>query len=220
MTPTTSKLLVGLLVLGAAAGCRRPAPQPPDAAEPLEPPSLTFTKDRKDLLFTYVDAEGKLRDVDDASKVPEDRRKQVLVRDLSRRAEEVKADQYVYVADLTREVAGAWPHAVVSRYGIDRSIRDGDFVAVDEGDAGPAPGVVVYGTSWCGACGQARSWLRSRGVAFADKDVEKDERANAEMQRKLKRANIPFGGVPVIDVGGQLMLGFDPSRLEALLKGT
>ncbi len=206
------------LVLGfVVVGCTRSSSSAPDAGPPAAPPEVVFDKDRKDLLFTYVDAEGKLHDVDSADKVPEDRRKQVLVRDLSKGAEELKADQYVYVADLTREENGAWPHAAVSRYGVDRSIRDGDFQAVDEPDDG-GHRVVLYGTSWCGACAQARAWLKANGVPFADKDVEKDERAAAEMQRKMRRANMAFGGVPVIDAMGELMLGFDERRLAKLLK--
>lgn len=211
--------LPALTLLLLLAGCRR-AGGPPDAAEPLAPPKLTFARDRTDLIFTYVDAQGALRDVARAEDVPEDRRRVVLVRDLSRRAEELKADQYVYVADLTREENGAWPSAVVGRYGVERSIREGDFAPPeDPGDAGEAR-VVVYGTAWCGACAQARSWLKQRGVPFVERDIEQDGRAAAEMRGKMKRAGIPFGGVPVIDVGGRLVLGFDAGQLERMLQGT
>lgn len=209
--------ILPMLLIFSVAACRRGGA--PDAGEPAAPPKLSLAKDRKDLLFTYVDAEGKLHDVDAADKVPEDRRKQVLVRDLSKGAEEVRADQYVFVADLTREDNGAWPYAVVSRYGIEKSIRAGDFAFVEEPDDG-GQRIVLYGTSWCGACAQARSWFRARGIPFADKDIEKDPRAAAEMQHKMRRANLPFGGVPVIDLRGELMLGFDEARVAQLLKDT
>lgn len=208
------------VVLAASTGCRK-SPGASDAGEPVGPPRLELAKGRDDLLFTYFDADGKLHDVNAADKVPQDRRKQVLVRDLSKRAEEVKADQYVFVADLTREEGGTWPYAVVSRYSVDRSIRIGGF-AGDDGDDGDDAGVrrvVVYGTSWCGACAQARSWLRSHKVPFADKDVEKDPRAAATMQRKVERAGMALGGVPVIDVMGTLVLGFDERQMERLLAG-
>lgn len=38
------------------------------------------------------------------------------------------------------------------------------------------------------------------------------------MARKMKRAGMQLGGVPVIDVRGKLMLGFDPNELERLLR--
>jgi glutaredoxin len=214
-TRSTVPLLLTLLLASCRSSGRlvdAGAPEPPT------PPELSLETDRKDLLFSYLDQDGKLRDVDSADKVPVDRRKQVLVRDLSKRAEEVKADQYVYVADLTREENGAWPYQVMSRYNIDRAVRDGDFVADEGADDGGEKRVTLYGTSWCGACAQARSWLRARGISFADKDVEKDPKAQAELARKVKRAGVPLGGVPVIDVGGKLLMGFDAKALERLLQ--
>jgi hypothetical protein len=76
-------------VLLAAATCSRGTVAPDAGASWVaEPPALTLTRYRTDLLFTWIDLEGKLHDVDSARKVPEDRRKQVLVRDLSKRPEE------------------------------------------------------------------------------------------------------------------------------------
>ncbi len=211
-------LLISLL-LGVVTCSRRSAAPDAGASEVAEPPTLTLTPDRTDLLFTWIDLEGKLHDVDSAQKVPEDRRKQVLVRDLSKRPEELRADQFVYVADLTKEEDGGWRYAVVSRYASERSLKGGDFGAeLAAGDGGEAR-VTLYGTSWCGACAQARKFLRSRQIAFADRDVEKDPAAQAEMVRKAKAAGLQIGGVPVIDVGGQLMLGFDPKELERRLSG-
>ena len=210
-----------LVLLAALSSCKK-SDSKPDAGSSAaaELPRLLLSKERKDLLFTFVDGEGRLRDVDAVEKVPEPQRKQVLVRDLSKPPEELKVDQYVFVADLTREENGAWPYTVVSRYQVDRSLKEGDFVA-DEGDFDDAGErmVVVYGTAWCGACQQARSWLTKRGIPHLDKDVEEDPKAQAEMTRKMKRAGMQFGGVPVIDVRGKLMLGFDPKELERMLSG-
>ena len=205
-----------LAALAVLCACHKVAPA--DAGTATPPAPLVLSKERKDLLFTFVDEQGKLRDVDSFEKVPPSRRRQVLVRDLSKNADELKADQLVYVADLTREEGGAWPYLTVSRYGVDRSIRDGDFGSAGEDEDG-GQRVVLYGTSWCGACAQARAWLRGHRVPFADRDIERDQRAAGEMQRKLKQANLPFGGVPVIDVKGELMLGFDERRLASLLSG-
>lgn len=208
-----------LLLLVLASCTRKPATPLP--AEPSEPPTLDLSGDRTDLLFTWVDADGKLHDVDAADKVPVERRKQVLVRDLSKSPDEVQADRYVFLADVSREEGGFFRYVVVSRHAMDRSLRQGDLVADQEHEAdGGRPEVVLYGTSWCGACVQARKWLREKGIVFADKDVEKDERAQAEMARKARRAGLQFGGVPVIDVRGRLLQGFDPAEIERLLAGS
>lgn len=218
MRPVLALLALALL----APACAKKDSTQADAGSRgvvAELPKLVLTKERKDLVFSFVDEEGKMRDVDSAEKVPESRRKQVLVRDLSKPPEELKTDQFVFVADLTREEEGAWPYTVVSRYQIDLSIKEGGFVAEEDDldDAGERR-VIVYGTSWCGACAQARSWFDKQGVPYVSKDVEEDPRAQAELNRKMKRAGMQLGGVPVIDVKGKLLLGFDAAQIERLLR--
>ena len=79
------------------------------------------------------------------------------------------------------------------------------------------PVVTIYGTSWCGACRAARQYLTERKIPFADKDIEKDPDAARELAAKAAKLGIPTDRVPVIDVRGRLLLGFDQARIEALL---
>jgi glutaredoxin len=83
--------------------------------------------------------------------------------------------------------------------------------------AGGPPVVTVYGTSWCGACRAARQYLTERKIPFADKDVERDPAAARELADKASKMGVPTDRVPVIDVRGRLLLGFDRARIEALL---
>ena len=78
--------------------------------------------------------------------------------------------------------------------------------------------VVLYTTTWCGFCKKAKAFLKKRGVAFVERDVEKDPGANEELAEKAARAGVRPGGVPVIDVRGTLVIGFDQAKLERLLK--
>src|SRR5262249_9099715 len=77
------------------------------------------------------------------------------------------------------------------------------------------PVVTIYGTSWCGACRAARSYFSSRKIPSADKDVERDAAAARELAEKAARAGVPTDRVPVLDVRGRLLLGFDRARVEA-----
>ena len=77
--------------------------------------------------------------------------------------------------------------------------------------------VVVYGTSWCGWCRRTTEFLTARGVAFVEKDIEHDPVAAAEVARLRRRAGIRSAAVPVIDVGGTIILGYDVPRLKAAL---
>jgi glutaredoxin len=84
-------------------------------------------------------------------------------------------------------------------------------------DPSQVPVVTLYGASWCGACKQARAYLRSRRIPFADKDIERDQAAARELGEKARRLGVGADRIPVLDVRGRLLIGFDKERLEALL---
>jgi glutaredoxin len=77
--------------------------------------------------------------------------------------------------------------------------------------------VVIYGAEWCSACHDAAKYLRSKGIAYVDKDIEKDPGAAQEMQQKLARNGLNGGSIPVIDVRGKVMVGFNPAEIDAAL---
>jgi glutaredoxin 3 len=84
----------------------------------------------------------------------------------------------------------------------------------------PTPGaavVILYGTSWCPACKAARQYLSERKIPFADKDIERDANAARELREKAARLGVPADRIPILDVRGRLLIGFEKSRLEALL---
>ncbi len=60
-------------------------------------------------------------------------------------------------------------------------------------------------------CGQAKEFLSQRGVAFTEKDITKDSSAFEE----LERLNVLT--TPVIVVDGEVVIGFNRTRLEELL---
>jgi glutaredoxin len=77
--------------------------------------------------------------------------------------------------------------------------------------------VVIYGAEWCGACHEAARYLRRKGIPYVDKDVEKDPAAAREMQQKLAKSGLHEGSIPVIDVRGKVMVGFNPAEIDAAL---
>lgn len=83
---------------------------------------------------------------------------------------------------------------------------------------GEACTITVYGSPACGYCVRAKEFLKSKGIAFVDKNVNEDKAAGAEMREKCKQAGLQGGGIPVIDVCGDVMQGFDQAKLESLLK--
>ena len=57
-------------------------------------------------------------------------------------------------------------------------------------------------------------------MPFVERDVEKTPGAQAELRKKLQQARVQGGGVPVLDWGGELIMGFNKPRMEQLLKAS
>ncbi len=74
--------------------------------------------------------------------------------------------------------------------------------------------VKVYSTPTCPYCVLAKDYLSSRGVKFVDHDVSKDRPKAIEMIRKSEQT-----GVPVIEINGEIIVGFDRARIDDALEG-
>ena len=72
--------------------------------------------------------------------------------------------------------------------------------------------MILYGADWCGACRRAKAWLDKRGIAYDERNVD-EPRWKREMYAKAGR-----GGIPVIDVDGSVIRGFNPQRLAQLIE--
>ena len=78
--------------------------------------------------------------------------------------------------------------------------------------------VILYTAPWCGFCKKAAAHLRQKSVRFVERDIDRDRRAAVELSRKLRQAGLSGGGVPVLDIGGTLIIGFDQQRIDRLLE--
>ncbi|MEN2777161.1 glutaredoxin family protein [Acetivibrio clariflavus] len=72
--------------------------------------------------------------------------------------------------------------------------------------------VKVYSTPTCPWCTKAKEYLKSKNVDFEDIDVSKDLNAAAEMIRKSGQR-----GVPVLDIDGNIIVGFDQRAIDRLI---
>jgi len=72
--------------------------------------------------------------------------------------------------------------------------------------------VKIYSTPTCVYCRMAKEFFREHDVAFTDYNVAEDAEKRDEMINRSGQM-----GVPVIDVDGQLIIGFDKARLMQLL---
>jgi glutaredoxin-like YruB-family protein len=74
--------------------------------------------------------------------------------------------------------------------------------------------VIIYSTTWCAFCKTEKQYLDSKGVKYTVKDVEEDKAAYEELMSKNGGA---FQGVPVTDIAGELVLGFDRRKIDELI---
>ncbi len=86
------------------------------------------------------------------------------------------------------------------------------------GTAAPTK-VIAYVSTTCPVCAKALAYLKSRGIPFEAKTVDTDSDAAHELARKAAAAGMTVRGVPVFDIGGKLVAGFDPATIERLLGG-
>jgi serine protease Do len=74
------------------------------------------------------------------------------------------------------------------------------------------PEVVIYTTPTCTYCAAAKRWFKDHGVSYTEYDVSRDPVRAAEVYRLTGQ-----GAVPVIRVGQQVLVGFDPLQLAKLI---
>ena len=76
----------------------------------------------------------------------------------------------------------------------------------------PQPKVIVFSTPTCSYCNMAKQYFRQKNVRFTDIDVSRDQSAARDMVRRSGQM-----GVPVIDIGGKVIVGFNRPKIDQML---
>jgi len=74
--------------------------------------------------------------------------------------------------------------------------------------------VIVYTTPTCPYCDMAKQYLDQKGVKYESIDVSTDSARAQEMIDKSGQM-----GVPVLDINGKVIVGFDKGAIDAALGG-
>lgn len=75
-----------------------------------------------------------------------------------------------------------------------------------------ARGVIVFSSPTCVWCTRAKTYLAGRGVQFREVDVSRDPVAARDLVRRTGQM-----GVPVIEIGGRYIVGFDQNQIGGAL---
>jgi glutaredoxin len=229
-----SMLLSFVALAPLAAGCKK------NGEAVAEASAVTpVVKDTTEgLQLTWIDDKGEFHVEQRVTDVPPGSRDVVRVRVLEP-ATDPGGDR-VFVADLRNAGPdGTYPVKAVPRSELEdlavaRRTKSGTAVlapkgaasgaasagaggAPNPGDVAERPAVIIYGASWCGPCHQAAAYLKKKGVAFVEHDIEQDSVSAHEMQAKLAKAGMHGGSIPVLDVRGHILIGFDARAVDQAL---
>ncbi len=229
------------------AGChKQPAPQPSDETGAVpelgQLPPLEVKDDTPNLLLTWIDDKGDFHVVQKPADVPKESRDPVRVVITTR---EEGTGKLVYVSNLNEVTPtgsyrvktltrAAWDELGAGKRKARLEALAPSAVAPPADSAPPNPGsdiagapkkpiatgvsATIYGASWCKPCHDTARYLKQRGVTVIDKDIEENEVAAAEMRQKLARAGRTGSSIPVIDLMGQILVGFSPLALDQAIE--
>lgn len=72
--------------------------------------------------------------------------------------------------------------------------------------------IKIYTTPTCPYCRKAKEYFRSLGLEFKEVDVTKNPREDELMVKKTGQM-----GVPVIEIGNKIVIGFDKAKIDRIL---
>ncbi|OQX67979.1 MAG: hypothetical protein B6A08_12400 [Sorangiineae bacterium NIC37A_2] len=220
--PQATLILVALG--GSVSACRSESSEATKDAAPIAPKS-TLDVDLNDpnLAFVWVDKEGNFQTTTDRNEIPDGSKdpvrilglsegnidpSRVIVTNLAAGGDKAKArtmsrDEWESQGKALRQarVDAARPRPVQRE-----EVQEGALSAI------------IYGASWCKPCHMAEEYLKMKGVRVTMKDIEEEPGANAEMRQKLSSAGLSGASIPVLDVGGTILVGFSTSAVDRALE--
>jgi glutaredoxin len=207
-------------------GCpQQDAKESPDG-EVCEFEKLSITDEADHFLFTCLMADGSFETVEKIADVPAEARDQVIVIDTRLSPKKRRSSKIIYVADLTQKREDeTYSCRPVSRFKFERDLlrEPGNSSNVLPPECrnlvdSPKDRVIVYSTVWCGVCKATTEFLKKAGIPYEEKDVEKTAGAQHELACKALKTGKRINGVPVLDIAGTLLLGFDRDDILKLSK--
>lgn len=170
-----------------------------------KPANLNNSVSNKNLIF-YYSQNNETKVITDYLKIPDEFKSSVMIVDKTLSPEQRMANKYVYVGDLTKIENDKIPYKIITRKEYEDLFK---------------PKITIYTTKSCPVCKQLTEYLDTKKVEYINVDVEENYEGQKELIIKAKQSDMSIQGVPVIDLNGKLVMGFDKDLIEKYLnKGT
>jgi glutaredoxin 3 len=155
--------------------------------------SLGVEHAAKRLYYQFVDARGRVRFVERLSDVPEQWRERVGFVEM-----DTPPPLSPMMAKATRD----------ARYsGLAKKVRQQQLAS-----RRASTQVVLYSADWCGWCKKAKSHLDAKGINYVVRDIDDSKYLNELVAKTGQK------GIPVLDVGGRIVTGFNAQRYDQLIR--
>ncbi|MEO0366918.1 MAG: glutaredoxin family protein, partial [Pseudomonadota bacterium] len=102
--------------------------------------------------------------------------------------------------------------AIAIEYGPDKLSRSAQRALARNFNPSGEPVVVMYATESCGYCRKAERYFRERGIAYLERDIEKDPSARRDFETLVGT------GTPLLFHGYERMVGFDERKVKRKLR--
>ena len=75
--------------------------------------------------------------------------------------------------------------------------------------------VIIYSAPWCAFCKTEKQYLEHLGVEYTERDIESSQEIMDEL---LQKVGGEASSVPVTDIDGVIVRGFDRAKIDATLR--
>jgi glutaredoxin len=201
-------LACNVIETGSAPGAPSGSAAPADAVEPAAaapPPGSDLTSlgpgAETRIYYHFIDDRGSVRFVERLQDVPEAWRDRVGYLELD-------SAPPLSPGDAQRVRDERYARANPNRFGRAGVSSGAGSTATDRSGA---PSVLLYYADWCGYCKKAKRHLDGKNVEYELLDVDRPDIKQELVQKTGQR------GIPVIEVNGRIMKGYNAQRLDQML---
>lgn len=190
---------------------------PKTSESPKKPALPKVTDSSNHLLFSWFE-ENEAQTATNIADIPDNVKKEVRVQDLKVPPEK-RDPRWLFLVDLTKKNKnGRYSVSAVERAKYEMK-RHPPIPKIEKGtsDSKTAASVVMYATPYCPHCKTARRWLLEQKIPYKEIDVNKDTAAAAALAQKGQAQGVPTSGVPMFEINGRLIPGFDPAAIKKAL---
>lgn len=179
------------------------------------PSPLKLTDKSSNVLFSWFE-DGKAQTTSKIDDIPQNVRKEVRIQYLTIPPEE-RNPAWIFLANLnSKQKNGTYKVTAVLRekYEAKRHPEPTQKQINEANTSASTVDVIMYVTPYCPHCKTARNWLLKQKIPYKEVNLNEDQKAAAQLAQKGQAQGVPTNGVPIFEINGRLIPGFDAASIK------